>query len=358
MRNINSTLEQIRDLWNNYIFKLKFFHKHYNFDEATVTNHFGQILDHFSDSLPVLENTELPKSIHARYSFNISLLQTIYVHQDLIEEMHRIFKTGVNKGKLYEDVNYKINREIRNDLVGHPIRRKNGNGVMISSVTLSYHPKPNYIEYARYHKSSNYDFQIIQHSVQEIIERHLVFLNDNLNQIYLHINKSLQLFLKKIKEIQAVLESNTFDGVVRLVENHYETFQDENYLYQSNQILKVYNKKEEHPRYQLTIDIYKSDLDYHLKQMTNTIIGVIENKEIENISYPINVCKHYYEIGKLFTKRNYRDFEFFGNSLRKQVPECSQALEELSFMEENIEDEVNYYSSCLYLQKILTERYG
>lgn len=354
MNNNKSTLEQISELWNNYIFKLKFFRNHYKFDAATASNHFGQILDHFSDSMYIIENAKTPELIHNRYSFNISLLQTIYVHQDLIEEMHRIFKTEVNKGKLYTDLNYKINREIRNELVGHPIRRENGNGDMISAVTLSYQDAPNTIEYIRYHKTNNYSFEKVHHSVQEIIDRHSSFLRDNLNHIYLHIHESLKLYLKKIKEVQSVMDNGKFDGVVRLVENHYETFQDDNFLYTSEQINAVFQKKDQHPRYQLMIDNYLADLSYHLKEMTNTIESVVSSKEREIINYPIDVCKHHYEVGKLFTKRNEQDFKFFGSLLKSQVAGNATAIEELDFMALHIYDEVDYYASCNYLSKTLT----
>lgn len=355
MDDIKNILEQIRDVWNSYIFKLKFFQSYYRFDEATASNHFGQILDHFEDAIYIIEDAQTPESIHKRYSFNISLLQTIYVQQDLIEEMHRIFKTNVNKGELYKALNYKLNRELRNELVGHPIRRENGNGTMISSVTLSYQAQPETIEYVRYHKSNGYSLEKIQHSVEEIISRHHEFLKDNLNLIYKEIHKPLNKYLSKINEMLKLLNQGNFNAIVRLVDNHYETFQNENFLYSSSQIKAVYNKKEIHPRYQTVIDEYLFDLGYHLKEMVNKIESITKGKERKLISYPINICDYHYEIGKLFTKRNYQDFDFYGGILKKQLSGNSKAIEELNFMETNINDEVDYYSSCNYLDKMLTD---
>jgi hypothetical protein len=353
MNEIQDILNQIRDVWNNYIFKLKFFHSYYKFDDATVSNHFGQVLDHFDDSLHIVENAKAPESIDEQYSFNISLLQTIYVQQDLIEEMHRIFRTNVNKGKLYEDFNYKINRELRNELVGHPIRRENGNGKMISSVTLSYHAKPNTIEYVRYHKENDYSFDKIEYPVNEIIARHYQFLIKNLNFINTEINKSLIKYLKKIEEIRIALNQKNFLAVTRLTENYYESFQHENYLYKTNQIQLVFDKKDTHPRFQLIIDEYLFDLEYHLNEMSNEIESISMDKERKTANYPIYICKYQYEIGKLFTKRNYQDFDFFGGILKKSLTNNTEAVNELNFMEANIQDEVNYYSSCNYLSKIL-----
>jgi hypothetical protein len=354
MNDIKDILEQIQEIWNNYIFKLKFFRNYYKFDEATSSNHFGQILDHFDDSLCIVQNAKTPELIEERYAFNISLLQTLYVQQDLIEEMHRIFKTNVNKGHLYKDLNYKTNRELRNELVGHPIRRENGNGIMISSVTLSYHNQPNTIEYVRYHNSNGYAFEKIQYSVEDVISRHHIFLKDNLNLIFVKIHKPLNKYLRKVEEIQNVLKQGNFDAVVRLTEAYYESFQDENYLYNSNQIKAVFDLKSTHPRYQFMIDSYLFDLEYHLNELVNKIESITKNKERKMVNYPINISEHHYEIGKLFTKRNFQDFDFYGGILKNKLIDNKEAIKELNFMELNILDEVNYYSSCNYLNKILT----
>lgn len=355
MDDVKQILEQIQDIWNNYIFKLKFFRNYYKFDSATASNHFGQVLDHFNDSLHIVENALTPESLSERYAFNISLLQTIFVHQDLIEEMHRIFKTNVNQGELYKDSNYKINRELRNELVGHPIRRVNGNGDLTSAVTLSYNSQPNFIEYARYHKSNSYSFEKIQYSVDEIISRHHEFLIKNLNLIIESINKPLNRYLKKIEEIRKALNQGNFIAIIRLTENYYESFQNENFLYKSNLIQAVFDKKDTHPRYQLLIDEYLFDLQFHLNEMVNEIESITKGKERKMANYPLYIPKYHYEIGKLFTKRNHQDFDFFGGILKKTLEDNKEAINELNFMEANIQDEVNYLSSCNYLSKILLE---
>lgn len=355
MNDIKGILNQMQEIWNSYIFKLKFFRNYYKFDEATSSNHFGQILDHFDDSLCIVQNAKSPEPIEERYAFNISLLQTIYVQQDLIEEMHRIFKTNINKGGLYKDLNYKTNRELRNELVGHPIRREKGNGKMISSVTLSYHTKPNTIEYVRYHNINGYAFEKIQYSVEDVILRHNQFLIDNLNLIFLKIHKPLNKYLQKIEEIRNVLKQGNFEAVVRLTEAYYESFEDENYLYKSNQIKKVFDIKSKHPRYQMIIDDYLFDLEYHLNEIVNKIESITKGKERKMANYPINICEYHYEMGKLFSRRNFQDFDFFGGILKKTLVNNKEAINELNFMELNILDEVNYYSSCNYLNKILTK---
>jgi hypothetical protein len=355
MNDIEDILKQIQDVWNSYIFKLKFFRKHFNFDEATASNHFGQILDHFSDSLHIVDKAQTPESLEERYAFNISLLQTIFVHQDLIEEMHRIFKTNVNQGKLYDDVNYKVNRELRNELVGHPIRRENGNGDLTSSVTLSYNSQPNSIEYVRYHKSNGYSVEKIHHKLEEVIFRHHQFLKDNLRFIFKKIFNPLNKYLQKIDEIRKLMQQGKFQAVVRLTEIYYDTFQHEDFLYSSNQIVAVYDKKDNHPRYKLIIEQYLFDLDYHLNEMTNKIESITKGKERKMINYPITICKYHYEVGKLFTKRTYQDFDFFGGILKNSLVDNHEAIKELNFMEINIRNEIEYYASCNYLDKILKE---
>ena len=54
---------------------------------------------------------------------------------------------------------------------------------------------------------------------------------------------------------------------------------------------------------------------------------------------------YHYEIGKIGSKRNPMDFDFFGGILRKKCLENELVLNELNHMEQNIWDEIEYYTS-------------
>lgn len=119
---LNYKLGKIGDLWNYFILEYKFFKNQIKFTEEIQTNYFGDILGYFKDTLDIIFNYKQSNSYSERFSNHIGLLQSIYVQQDFIEELLAIFKCSINKGDLKNDPNYLINREIRNELVGHPIR--------------------------------------------------------------------------------------------------------------------------------------------------------------------------------------------------------------------------------------------
>jgi hypothetical protein len=54
---------------------------------------------------------------------------------------------------------------------------------------------------------------------------------------------------------------------------------------------------------------------------------------------------YHYEIGKLATKRNPMDFEFFSGFLKSKCQDNRTVMEELKHMELNIFDEIEYYTS-------------
>ena len=351
MEEIRNKLEQIRFVWNNYIIRLDFFRKQCNLEPNS--NHFGQVLDHFADSLHIVENYHVPLTHLERYAFNITFLQTIYVQQDLIEEMHRIFKSRINKKHLKSDSNYSINRDIRNELVGHPIRREKGNGRLISSVTLKYQVQPNSISYIKFEKNKNYQFEEFQFSTFEIKKRHCDFLNSNLNVIQKQIQKILNRYLVTLNEIQKNIESNNFTAVIKLVRCFYESFEFYDNLYSFNKIQEIYDKANLHARYRAVIENYINELNAHLIEMKNFISNSDRIVTKSNSNFLNNSNPYHYEIGGLFEKRDLENFSIYGGLLRSRIQNNSPALEVLSFMEDNIENEIDYYSSCHYLNFIL-----
>lgn len=155
-------LDKIADIWNNFILEYKFCNNKIKFNDEIKTNYFGDILGYFYDTFSLIYN--IPKSSDSsKFSFYISFLQAIYVQQDFVEELLYIFNCNKNKSDLKNDINYSKNREIRNELVGHPIRKINGK--FISSTLFSYHSKDDEIEYLRYHIDNNYSFEKVKATI-------------------------------------------------------------------------------------------------------------------------------------------------------------------------------------------------
>jgi hypothetical protein len=103
-------------------------------------------------------------------------MQIIYVHQDLIDELLYIFKLSASSK---EDKN--PNRNIRNELVGHPIRRKKE---LVSSVLFDVFNRSNKeLRYTKYSKEKDFKADLLVYDIENIIKRHQQFLNKYLDEI-------------------------------------------------------------------------------------------------------------------------------------------------------------------------------
>jgi len=360
---LNYKLGKIGDIWNYFILEYKFFKNQIKFTEEIQTNYFGDILGYFKDTFDIIFNYKQSNSYSERFSNHIGLLQSIYVQQDFIEELLVIFKCSINKGDLKNDLNYLINREIRNELVGHPIRKHRGQ--LISSCLFSYDGKSNAIVYLRYHKDNNYKFESMEYPIFEIIDRHKNFLDKYFDKILNKLKKSLVAFLKEIENIQNIIDHKTFQELLKVLEARFESIFKYDHIYDKISLLEVYDRKNEHKRYENFIDKFYEDLKIDLKEKKEYISELLEqNKEIElnDFTLPVFDIKimyssepkktskklpvtYHYELGKLATKRNLIDFNFFADSLQNKCLENEVVLKELSHMRSNIWNDIEYYSA-------------
>ena len=124
-KDIETKLTTISDIWNNYIWEYQVCNHKIKFTKDIQSNYFGDILFYFTDTLDVIFK---PKEVESFTTFtlcNKMFLKAIYIQQDFIEELLYIFRCNIDKGELSKNDNYKINRDLRNELVGHPIRKSN-----------------------------------------------------------------------------------------------------------------------------------------------------------------------------------------------------------------------------------------
>ena len=179
MTEIKAMLEKITRVWNNYFLNFEFLQNQINYTEEVRTNYFGDILSYFNDTLELLTQRSQKDDYKSVLFHSTGLLQIIYVQQDLIDELLYIFK--VEQG-LQEDK--EPNRSIRNELVGHPIRRKDGGkGEFISSAFYSYDLDPENIHYILYQKENGFTGLDKIYRVQDILSMHQIFLNKYLNTV-------------------------------------------------------------------------------------------------------------------------------------------------------------------------------
>lgn len=356
MRNqINNKLDLIRKIWVNYIWEFKFCNGHIKFTEDIKSNYFADILNYFDDSIVVLYASFLNSENLDTFERSISFLQTIYIHQDLIEESLHIFKCGISKGDLLKDDDYLINREIRNELIGHPIRKeKIDHKLRLKSSTIFHYNDSgkDKIAYLKYHISNGYQGELISHSKKEILSRHEVFLIKYLNQIIDRCFLILRKFKKKVLAMEKARLSAPFEKVVEFISNSFEKFTYEDYFYKKDLLLKIYCKKNEHQRYKTAIETYYSHLEVHLHETIldiNSMLGEADrdpkSTTITNDFYDArNTLEYHNELSKLVTKRNL-NFRFASRILARKCSENHLVLNELSHMENNLESDLEYYCS-------------
>lgn len=365
--NLQYKLDQIASVWNDFIWEYDFCKRTIKFTPEVRSNYFGDILGYFGDTFDIIFDNRESKSYSDRFSNQISFLQSIYVQQDFIEELLLIFKCKTNKGDLKKDNNYIINRDIRNELVGHPIRKQSGQ--FISSCLFGYNGGSDKITYLRYHKDNNYEFESMEFEVSDIILRHNNFLIKYFDEILNKLKRILTNFVKEIEKLESFIQTKSFNEVLNISSAFFESIFKYDFIYDKESLLKIYARRSEHKRYQNLIDKFYRDLKSSLKEKKDSAIEVFQAKkvfeeyEIKRPALNLDIIKfidtskitktennvipvtYNYELGKLATKRNLRDFSHFGSTLKLKCVENKIVLDELEHMELNFYDDIEYYSA-------------
>ena len=366
---VKRKFDTISNVWRSYIWEYQFCRRNINFKVDFKDNYFGQILGYFQDTFDIIfENREV-KSYSDKFSNNIGLLQSIYVQQDFIEEMLIIFKTRINKGDLKKDENYSINREIRNELVGHPIRKIDGE--FISSSLFAYERDASKIVYLRYHKNNDFKFESMSMSIVDIRKRHRAFLNTYFDAIIVQLKKVLALFRKELDNLLRIVDGVPFNKLLDLTSIYFESIHNSDYIYDRDTLKEVYQKKDENPRYQNVIDEFYNDLKNILSEVSTYSKElfdeqtVMENKEISFESIIIETEEkklssnelpeedYGYELGKIGTKKDFQYFLFMSGILRRKCQDNELVLNELDHMTENWQNDLEFYSSYKLICKKL-----
>lgn len=366
-------LDTIANIWNHFIWEFEFCKRRIDFTSEVETNYFGDILGYFHDTFDIIFNIENSESHSNGFSNQISFLQSIYVQQDLILELLLIFECGLTKRDLNNDPNYADNRKIRNELVGHPINRYNGE--LISSALFSYRSDNSNIEYLRYHKENGYEFESLKYSIENLTSKHVTFLIKYLDIILDKLRVILIDFLVEIENFEKLIDNSGFNKILDEASKYFESIFKYDFIYDKESLLIIYSRKEEHRRYQNLIDKFYSDLKNSLNETKSYITDLLQpRKELEtferekpiiNIKFKesseisnseiVEKQTYHYELGKLATKRNSMDVDFFGGTLKIKCGDNKIVLKELEHMEENIYNDIEYFSALRLLYTELKE---
>lgn len=364
METHSAHIEKIRHCWNYYFWDFKYCQSRIRFDEEIKTNYFGDILSYFITTYSCLKRLNHHSDSNDSIFQSIGVLQIIYVHQDLIDELLYIFK--LEKSKREDKF---PNREIRNKLVGHPISRGQKNE-LISSSFFGDEFQNGDIHYILYSKENNFKSQEIKYHLADIINRHDIFLEKYLTIILEKIEIILREFQNELVYLNEIVNSNLhFKKIVNLVSHKYERIFRENYLFNIEILERCFDKQDEHPRYKHIVTLFLNTLKEYLPESIINIEELFSDKykdefiespkiilqyasQSENSESEVEKRNMRYEYQKLFEKHPVFGLRYFKNRFSNDV----EILRELSNMEQNEEDVLEFYSSYEYLETLLKKR--
>jgi hypothetical protein len=178
MNAIRTKLDQINRFWYNQIYQHKSLQDQVVWEASMESYCMGDILTYFGDALEIIARKPKKGDLQDNIFYVIGLLQTMYVHQDLIDELLRLFK-------IQEKINKKNNtiRKIRNELIGHPISRHQHDKSLKSTVFFGKHISSETLHYIKYAKDKGFKGEENSYKIQNLIQDHYDFLNKYLDII-------------------------------------------------------------------------------------------------------------------------------------------------------------------------------
>lgn len=344
---LDKKLGIITNIWNEYILNYRFCNAQIKFTPDVQTNYFGDILKYFCDTNNIIYDKKNATTIHENIGNSISFLQAIFIQQDFVFELLQIFKCNIKINSLEKNDDYSINRKIRNELVGHPIRKKQ-NQELRSSCIFSNSTNSEQISYFRYQIDNNYKSDSVTYSKEEITKRHNSFIEFYFDIIIEKLKNILSSFKNEISDVEKALKDTTFENIIRMASDSFEYLFTTNFIYKPKTLLEIYNLKNKHLRYNNAIEMFRRDLKQFILYTTIEITEFIEGTKNDNsnqIDKKISQVSYRYELGKLIDNTCINDFRFFSSLLRNKCKDNQIILEELDNMEKNFKNELEYYCS-------------
>lgn len=367
LNNVKKKLSKITTVWNNFILEVKFLQEKINFNKEVALNYYGDILYYFNDTVELLKANRLENVNFDDSIFNaIGLMQIIYIHQDLIDEMlQHIFKLQRSKK---EDKN--PNRKIRNELVGHPINR-NYNNKLESSIIFGENNGKGCIHYIKYESKNSFNSEDISYSIEDILNGHSVFLNKYLDKILEKLFDILREYKTNLKNIKKLIsQEGEFLKIVDFSERFYTYIFNYEYLFQREILIECYKKRNKHLRYKKAVDKFLLELSSGIEETLSNIEDIIRDKKSnniekdqieevkitfiedskENISSKYKNSKNYdYYFEKLHEKKHLNILNLFEVKFKDNL----EITNELDNMKNNVDNDLEYYCSYNYLRSLI-----
>jgi hypothetical protein len=373
---LEKKVSELNEIWVEYFFSYPYFQHKIKFTEEEKNNYVGVLFGYFRDSFDVVF-APLPNEFNSyvdKFTHQIAFLQSIYVQQDLVEELLRIFKTGIERDTLKKDSNFNVNRKIRNELIGHPISRDSKSNLR-SSTVFGYEKSSSIITYLRYEFPNEKD--VVQHvSVLDILTRHVNFLNTYLDKL---LEQSYSLLTKFKNETLDVLSNlvlkNDVSKTIDFSLIHFKE-QIESIIGINLSELKLLIANNSHPRYSHSLSVYWKDICKFSSEVSKSIERILSKENllpvkdiVSNLDFTINfetsfqsennvskpfLRKNYnYELGKIATKRNFDDFTLYSGSIYNENADEITIIEELEHLKLNLNNSLEFGCAWNYLKHLL-----
>lgn len=369
MDQIKFKLKTLENIWRNYFWDNEYLLQKIKFDKKQQSNYPGVLFGYLDDTLPIIRDYLSTPISNTEECFlsTIGFMQTIYIQQDLTDELLQLFKLSKSRS-----VDKEPSRTFRNELIGHPIsRRKNeasAGQVLKSYALFSYQTQKHKIEYLKYSAVNNYQFEPVEYDTLELIEKHKLFLNKYMDIVFKKAMSILKEWNKAITGLLSLKDKIDFEKLVDLIEIRYNNFFEEDRAYHKDYILICWRDKDRHQRYQFSIDNFKLELSEMITSISSNITqfkndwqgGSANNGD--DFEEPINFDDYViadkntvhrndgYALGKL-----YENHPIFGiGYFKKQYAGNGEVLAELDNMQDNLGNP-EFYCSYNYLRYKLLE---
>lgn len=377
MDSINKKLTLITDIWNSFIIEQEYIQNSLDFSEEELNNYYGEIMHYLKDTFPIIENYKDMKKrkgkFHEIIFYMTGLLQTLYTHQDLIDELLRIFSLKESGSK-----DKKIIRDLRNELVGHPISRNPKTNKLESSIfwikgTYSH------ITYRKYIGGDWYSAKKNIIDISDLLSKHKNYLNEHFNKVIIKERKIISKYKDKLFDIYNLLTKDdlNIDAIVNLASNYISGIDNQSFILSSDYFYQALNRRTEKFRYQYYVDyylysIYKmvfskinqiNEYELRISKVLNNTYENKTNKEIKN-KEPIFLDKHsfddegicyrdtyHYYLSKLYEKKFVRSID----GLIEENSSHTNLVYHLNNMKKaySNNNDFEYYCSYIIVEKYL-----
>lgn len=384
MEAIYKKLTEITNIWNDFILEQKYFRNILKFNEETDTNYCGDIIHYLKDTFSIVENHETKKetqgNFHDYIFYVIGFLQTLYVQQDLVDELRVIFELPSSNSENRKEI-----RCLRNELVGHPISRDRRNK-LISTVFWGDKLSFNNINYIRYTEGEFGNSENISINVDSLIDSHKKYLSDSFDEILKKEKKMIKRYSKELSHLINMIKADNRDleKIIEVSKIYVSGLIDYSYIFSHEYARQANSKQTLDNRYSYYLEYYYSVIEeifyelisscdeyliskiYEIGNDNVEIDGIIdeiiddEEKVVINVIHASNISNsemidnpqktyRYY-----FQKLGERKQPYFIDLLINENDDF-EVIEELNRMKYAFydEDQFEYYCSFIYVKKLL-----